>query len=304
MDNKTKSQGIRLTDETKQQFADLAKKYGYTQEECMKTLIHNLELQDIKMMLGDRKKEIETFESYMNGLFQLYKSSLEINKHTEDKIKEELHKKLEDKDYEIAILKSTVKETDTVAKKYAGDIKDLNNKIKELQNQIANANDLNSKNTIIITKLEQEKNTLVSQLNEYKSFKDINIKLVNDTKLLNDELTMLRNDLNEANLKEKLLNQQIYNLQSTIEQHKLDLSNLKEEYKLEKKEIKEDYQQRYAHDINNIHNVYNDKIQGLENDFDNRLQFEKDKIILELNKSHFEEVNKLNNIINELKIKE
>ena len=92
-----KTTTMRLSEDTIKSFRTIAEQEGFTQEQCMAYLVDIFQMQSAKEIMGDRKKEIETFEDYIHKLMNLYMGSLEISINAEDKIKDKFSGDLESK---------------------------------------------------------------------------------------------------------------------------------------------------------------------------------------------------------------
>lgn len=253
---------IRLEEKDLEQFREFAKKQGLNQTQAFNSLIALAELDRAKNTLGDRAKEIDAFRDTVNKLLNFYVNSLDINRATEETIREELKKELATKDNTIASLQEQASKLQEDIKKYkdlainvANNNKDLNQQLQDLSNTITDKNKS-------IDKLNSNNDLLQEQLQEYKKYKeDYN----NLQTTYQEQLTALQEDikdrdkalntLNNINkqLQDKFTNTteilQIYKsnkeeLRSVIAELKANITFLEKQNKEEIKELKEEHKEQ------------------------------------------------------------
>lgn len=150
---------MRLSEEDLEQFRLFAKENGMNQQQAFKSLVSLVELEKARTTSPERAKEIDVFRDTVNKLIGFYTNSLEINKTTEETIREELKKELAAKDSTIAnlqdLLRATKEDNDNLKNNYEkleSNNKYLQQKIEELTktdinnsriiNTLTNSNDL------------------------------------------------------------------------------------------------------------------------------------------------------------------
>ena len=193
-------------------------------------------------------------------------------------------------------IKPNVKYNDILSKldKYKDKIKALSTSVEEYENTINKINsnlyksnkDNEDKTLTINNQLEQIKilNEIVA---EYKEFKDTNKVLAHSNK----ELTKNNNDLVHENLdlKDKISNvkdmnkfykEQILKLEEEVRKLNAENNNNKDKYEKEI-ELLKNTQNKKIDDIKLENKM---KLEEKEKDFENRLEFEKEKIQLEVEK--------------------
>lgn len=295
MSNEIKAVSFRLGEEDIQKFREFADEQGLNQAEMFQSLMNSFEMAKAKGMITDRAKEIEVFQDTINTLMNMFINSLAINQTSEERIRETLSLELNTKDKTIADLQSREKElnikfeaSNEKATKFLRDANELAVKLENVNKEI------DQKNNIINNQQEQI-NTLNSIVTEYKSYKDINKEL----ELKNDDLN---NKITDALHSNTDLQSKIENLENIKEFYKAEVESLKSEVKelnqnikdiekLNKNEIKalnkahrEELnllEDRYKGEILNVRKELTDKFNY---DLENKLEFEKVKYQLEIDK--------------------
>ena len=296
MSNEIKAVSFRLAEDDIQKFREFADEQGLNQAEMFQSLMNSFEMAKAKGMITDRAKEIEVFQDTVNTLMNMFINSLAINQTSEERIRETLSLELSTKDQTIADLQS--REKNLKSKLEISD-KDLDVYLKqsnELAVKLENANkEIEQKNSIINNQQEQI-NTLNSIVTEYKSYKDINKEL----ELRNIELN---NKITDALHRNSDLQSKIENLESIKEFYKSEVESLKNEIKEVNKNIK-DIEKSHKDEIKALNNAHREELNGLDDkykadieklkkeltdkfneDMNNKIEFEKSKYQLELDKA-------------------
>ena len=296
MSNEIKAVSFRLAEDDIQKFREFADEQGLNQAEMFQSLMNSFEMAKAKGMITDRAKEIEVFQDTVNTLMNMFINSLAINQTSEERIRETLSLELNTKDKTIADLQSREKDLKIEFERID---KDLDKSIKtgnELAVNLENANkEIEQKNNIINNQQEQI-NTLNSIVTEYKSYKDINKEL----ELRNIELNNKLTDTLHSNSD---LQSKIENLENIKEFYKAEVESLKNEIKEVNKNIK-DIEKSHKDEIKDLNNSHREELNVLEDkykseieelkkeltekfneDMKNKIEFEKSKYQLELDKA-------------------
>ena len=296
MSNEIKAVSFRLAEDDIQKFREFADEQGLNQAEMFQSLMNSFEMAKAKGMITDRAKEIEVFQDTVNTLMNMFINSLAINQTSEERIRETLSLELNTKDKTIADLQSREKDLKIEFERID---KDLDKSLKtgnELAVNLENANkEIEQKNNIINNQQEQI-NTLNSIVTEYKSYKDINKEL----ELRNIELNNKLTDTLHSNSD---LQSKIENLENIKEFYKAEVESLKNEIKEVNKNIK-DIEKSYKDEIKDLNNAHREELNVLEDkykseieelkkeltekfneDMKNKIEFEKSKYQLELDKA-------------------
>lgn len=296
MSNEIKAVSFRLAEDDIQKFREFADEQGLNQAEMFQSLMNSFEMAKAKGMITDRAKEIEVFQDTVNTLMNMFINSLAINQTSEERIRETLSLELNTKDKTIADLQSREKDLKIEFERID---KDLDKSLKtgnELAVNLENANkEIEQKNNIINNQQEQI-NTLNSIVTEYKSYKDINKEL----ELRNIELNNKLTDTLHSNSD---LQSKIENLENIKEFYKSEVESLKNEIKEVNKNIK-DIEKSHKDEIKDLNNIHREELNVLEDkykseieelkkeltekfneDMKNKIEFEKSKYQLELDKA-------------------
>ena len=271
---------FRLETDVSNSFKELAKTYGYTQNEAMQSLLDVFELQNAKKSLVERKKEIETFEDYSQKMVSLYLNSLQLNQDGENRIREELAKQISAKDKTIQDLHEKAANNDEKMKFHKEELAESSKKLEELIKTNNVLLDLDEKNKTISVQNEEQIKMLSSLLAEHKEYKNENITLSAENK----DFEKNNRDL-EHQVKD--LTMQIANYKSRIEQQTADIKGLKEELVNEKK-VSSDIRAEHKQDIielkKTLEEASADKLLVSQQKFENAL--EKLRIQSNIEKSH------------------
>ena len=303
-DDIAKVTSMRLNEEDLEQFKAFAKDNGLNQQQAFNSLIALAELERTKDTLGDRAKEVESFRDTINRAIGMYINSLEINKTTEERIREELSKELKIKTDFISDLQFKLE----VAEKRLEQEKEKFEKVivanVELEDKLQKANTDIADKSKAIEKANSYNNTLQEQLEEYKQYKtqykvlekeleqlkkdsatsdDTINNLINDNKQLSDKL-------NNANDMNKFYKDNITDLKKDIAEHKSERKSLEDKHTKEIANIKIEYTQALEMQLQALQEQYNDK-----------MDVELDKKDLEIERLKAKTVRPVNTVNNNIK---
>lgn len=139
-----KVKSFRADDETFEKFKSLATEEFGNQGQCLAALINLYEIEKSKLVLGDRKLEVETFQSHLNRLGEMFLSSMQLNQDAEIRIRGEFDKLLSSKDKTISDLQVKASELavakqsqEDAAKQARHDYFEILDKSAELEKQVA-----------------------------------------------------------------------------------------------------------------------------------------------------------------------
>jgi chromosome segregation ATPase len=293
--SETKPVSFRLDIDVANAFKELAETNGFTQTQALDTLISNFEMQKAKLLISDRKKEIEAFETYASKLVNIYLNSLELNYAAEERIREELSNDLNKK--EEAINKLLKQENDLNKKVETLRVQNetflKENKNYALEKE-ALSNDLALKNEIISQNQEQI-SMLNSILSNSNKAEEENKSLQEQLIILNDTIKNLQYKLKEKELSEKNLLEKIEFLNDLYENSKTEISNfkiIKDNYEKEKVQLNEQFQEKLLERTKDNELIYDEKITN------EKIRYES---LLELTNHYKEEMINLKQELKELR---
>lgn len=256
MSNEIKAVSFRLIDEDIQKFREIADEQGLNQAEMFQGLMNNFEMAKAKGMITDRSKEIEVFQDTVNTLVSMFINSLAINQTSEERIRETLSLELNTKDKTIADLQEYKEKTKDQLKTNKEEIKSLEDVGNDLRYTLDKTNKELDQKTSIVDNQQDQINTLNSIVTEYKQYKDIN----KDLELKSNELNTKVTDVLHSNAD---LESKIENLESMKNFYKSEVDSLKNEIKELNTNIKL-IEQTSKEEIKTTEKAYKDELKALE----------------------------------------
>lgn len=181
---------IRASEEVSERFKALTENMGLTQGAALEKILSAYDDIAWKASVPDRAKEAEELEGLMRRILAIYQNAVEMNKNSEDNIRELYRKQIELKDSQIEALREMIKEAsvkDKVIKelqtellKYQQDAAVKNDYINELKGKIEQQTEIieNAK------KLTEQNDLLAKENAEYKA-KMTDIEQTHKEELLN-----------------------------------------------------------------------------------------------------------------------
>ena len=282
-----KGTSLRVNEDDLKKFKEYMKEFDLTQAETFQAIINSFEMAKAKNLITDRAKEIEVFQSTVNNLTSMFISSLAINQTSEERIRESLSAELNTKDKLISNLQEDKDKYKDKIKPLSTSVEEYENTINKINSNLYKSNKDNEDKTLTINNQLEQIKILNEIVAEYKEFKDTNKVLAHSNK----ELTKNNNDLVHENLdlKDKISNvkdmnkfykEQILKLEEEVRKLNAENNNNKDKYEKEI-ELLKNTQNKKIDDIKLENKM---KLEEKEKDFENRLEFEKEKIQLEVEK--------------------
>lgn len=282
-----KGTSLRVNEDDLKKFKEYMKEFDLTQAETFQAIINSFEMAKAKNLITDRAKEIEVFQSTVNNLTSMFISSLAINQTSEERIRESLSAELNTKDKLISNLQEDKDKYKDKIKELSTSVEEYENTINKINSNLYKSNKDNEDKTLTINNQLEQIKILNEIVAEYKEFKDTNKVLAHSNK----ELTKNNNDLVHENLdlKDKISNvkdmnkfykEQILKLEEEVRKLNAENNNNKDKYEKEI-ELLKNTQNKKIDDIKLENKM---KLEEKEKDFENRLEFEKEKIQLEVEK--------------------
>lgn len=261
MEYKVKS--IRADDETYEKFKAIASQEFGNQGQCLSTLINLYETEQSKVKLIERKLEINSFQSHLNKIGELFLMSLQLNQDAEERVRTEFEKLLESKDRLIIDLQTKVdtttlmkEQSDEYAKRVRDENKDLYSKNVEVEKQLEKQNsdyektlaDKDSLNKALTDSCNERKSELdklhlviestTDQLKEFNLIKESYAKSVVENSELARSLERIKDDHASELLKLKDLSE-LEKEKALIAAEKVHQQELKEANGQHNEEIKD-----------------------------------------------------------------
>lgn len=286
-ESKIVGKSIRIAEDDIIKFREYADEKGLSQAEMFEAMMNAFEMSKAKALITDRAKEVEVFQDTVNNLVNMYINSLIINQSSEERIRETLSLELNTKDKTIKDLQEYKESTKEEVKTLTKELKEAKALTNKLSQSLDKANNELLEKSNVITNLQEQIGTLNSIVTEYKSFKDINKELEVKMNELNIQLTdalQANTNLHSIN---KDLNSKLENIESMKEFYKTEMESLKAEITSLNSTLK-DVEKANKDEIKSLNKEHKLELKELEarftEDFNRRLELEKDKSNLEISK--------------------
>lgn len=270
-DEKTlKPKSFRIDDLTADKFKEIANKIGGNQQETLSKLIEAFEFQSGKVVLTDKKADIEEFERYITALTRMYMGSLEDNQNLTATVRTEYEAQLKSKDATIqnlqeqmAAAKQVANEAQNAAAAANEECEHMKKDFDRLQSEY-NAQTTNLKQ--MLSDKEQLNKALTDSHNELKSKVDsmtVEFEHVTALRAQNAKLAAEKESL-EKNIAE--LEKSLEAAQNASER---DMEILKQRLGLEKERellaMEKKYQEEKQTEINRYQQKYLELVEQLKN---------------------------------------
>jgi len=264
---------IRADEEIKAKFKALAETLG-NQGTALESLLNTYEMQNAKVVITERKTDIEDFDAHLQAISSAFLHSLEITENTTERVRAEFQRQLDSKDNIIS---------------------DLQKRIRQAEQAEQNANErvtaVESEMSVTTEQATIQLASLNSELNSIKKTLATVTEQVKDKQSLLDEyhtrLERAKQDIAELpELKEKTIvaeqartiaEQEVARLTAELVKQKADfeaqISILKKEHAVDKQSAVLDERQKNTEKIESL----NDKLQAKTETMD-RLYTENDKL--------------------------
>lgn len=259
-----KPKSFRIDDETAEKFKEISSAIGGNQQQTLAKLIEAYQFQAGKVILANRKDDIDQFEKYVSCLTNMYMRSLEDNQNITNSVRTEFDALLNSKDTIIQNLQSELITTKQLkeeavikSKTYSEENirlnslldrqeKEYNTRLNDLQDMLEDKNSLNK--------------ALTDSCNNLKAKIESMEGAANQTASLQDELEQLRSKHEKITQKHANLEQRIRQEQeahsksiSDLQQHEKDtLSQFKEQSQLAIEKAILETERRYQEQIQEI----------------------------------------------------
>lgn len=184
-----KATSFRVVEEDADKFKQFMEKEGYkTQAEGFKAIMQAVEVAQAKNAIQGRAKEIESFQDTINRLVGYYLNSLEVNQNSEERIREELSKELQNKDNTISTMFEQLDELKATSKYKSEQYNILEGKLQDTQESLMSKSQDCIRLEKQVDKLNSNNDLLQEQLQEYKGYKDNYKKLEKDLERLKKDV--------------------------------------------------------------------------------------------------------------------
>lgn len=218
---------VRISPATKSQFNELVKELGYdNQDQLLNYLIRLHDMNEIKAGLPGRVTEIESFESHMNSLSEIYKGSLRTCQDAELRIEEKYVGNLRSNSETIQSLQSQLKTANTELEslktskgKQEKKLFDLQEEIQRVRNEKKIADDRCSE-------YKNKNDTMIDTVREYEEDHKNVGKLKEELMQIQNKVSQLEKSAEESEEKMNRLGEENKKYRSKIEELEKDVGAL------------------------------------------------------------------------------
>lgn len=246
-----KPTSFRISDEIKERFKEISKSEGWNQDEALGKLIAIYELEQAKVIISSRKTEIETFESHLQALSEVYRMSLQLNQDAEERIKAAYINTLQSNQKTIQGLQSENEELKSRAEDMQASASVFNEKSVLLEKEVQRFQSEIEKTDKLCVEYKEKNDTLNGLLVEYKADREENKTL------------RLKNEEHEQNLR-KIKSEN----ETMIFAKDKEIENARSDMKTKILELKE----KHSSQVEELKNKYNQEIEKSNLDYRGLLQ--------------------------------
>lgn len=237
-----KARSIRASEEVFNKFKEISEAFG-SQGDCLEQLIAAYEINIAKHTLKGLETDISDYQSHIDSIQRAFIHVLELNSNAEDRIKADFRALIESKDKTIIELQNNAdelrKNLEEAKITYTSKIETLtieNNSLTSENSDILKHLSIVEKSLFEKESIISDKQTIIDNLNaemtEYKEFKEINSKLINNISDLEKELKINADVATQNAAKIETLEQKIKALE---EEYQKELAITAKEYEADKK---------------------------------------------------------------------
>lgn len=295
----TETYAVKLDSSVKEELQGLIREYNDqgTQGDFIKLLVDTFKTNKLSNTIVDSKADLRELNSLTTRIYGLYSNLIQRNNSSIEGIKADVNEKLESKDLAIIKLKNQIEElneTSDLRKEKIVEMKQLN---ESLVNELEELRSRSYKDTILIDKLNEE-------VEEVKELRIENKSISKEVKEIEKTLDFMANSNKELQAIINSNDQEILDLENTLEDTKLKyteyLENKDIEHKREIDNLKHELESDHMKEVLKLKEDYQNEIKNLQDkNFEDREKLQ-DKYNKRLDKSE-EERSELQKQIEKLK---
>lgn len=232
---------VRISPATKSQFNELVKTLEFdNQDQLLNYLLRLHDTNQIKAGLPGRETEIESFESYLNELFEIYKGSLRTCQDAELRIREKFEGNLKSNSETIQNLQSQLTEALATASFLTSEKAKLEENLTACKNEIVQIRKDRDTADQRCTEYKEKNDTLINTVREYEEDHRRVGKLNQELMQSHSHVNSLENLAEESARKVEHLEQENKKLSAAMEKMQKEAEELGNELA----ELKEEYRQK------------------------------------------------------------
>ena len=133
---------IRVADDVASKFKTLAEQLEVTQGAALEQILAAYEDVAWKVTIPDRQKEVDELEGLMRRIIGIYKNAVDLNKHTEDNIRQEFSKKYQEQEKMLKRLAQQIDKAEEAHEDQKARAISAEKSLKTMQSEIRSKNDL------------------------------------------------------------------------------------------------------------------------------------------------------------------
>lgn len=255
---------VRISDELKQKFNDLAQSEGINNKELMEQVVKYYELNRAREENTNMSEDIKELQTITSRMADIYINMAERNNIKTLEVKNTHRNEIVDKNNEIQKLKeeiSLLKEESKKINSLGKDLSDAKHINKELQETIKTLKSLNN--------MQEEKILKLTEINEkYIKYKDEIIKLKSDVERGTSENMELRNGLSDKKYEVDNLMKQIEELKQ-VHKNKVEAIEIKANADIEIQKERTSFE--VGKELLKLKEQQQLKIQELQENFNDRI---------------------------------
>lgn len=259
-----KPKSFRIDDETAEKFKEISSAIGGNQQQTLAKLIEAYQFQAGKVILTNRKDDIDRFEKYISCLTNMYMRSLEDNQNITDSVRTEFDALLNSKDTIIQNLQSELTKAQQLREEAVIKSKTYSEENARLNN--------------LLNRQEKEYHTRLNDLQDMLADKDS----------LNKTLTDSCNSLKAKIESMERATEQLSSLQEELEQLKKKHEKVTQEHSNLEQRLRQE-QELYSKSITNLQQHEKDAL----SQFKEQSQLAIEKAILETERKHQEQIQEI-----------
>ena len=255
---------VRISDELKQKFNELAQNEGINNKELMEQVVKYYELNRAREEDSNMSEDIKELQTITSRMADIYINIVEKNNVKNLEVKNVHRNELGDKDAEVQKLKEEIiliKEENKKIITLGKELSNVKNAHKELEENLKSLKTFNN--------MQNEKIINLTQVNEkYIKYKNEIIKLKTDHDLLENENIQLKIELLNTNGKKESLIKHIEELDQ-INKNKLETLEIKSKQDIELQKERTGFE--VGTEVLRLREQQQNKIQELQDSFNDRI---------------------------------
>lgn len=264
-----KPTSFRISEDARERFKEITKSENWTQDEALNKLIGIYEIEQAKITISSRKMEIETFETHLQALSEVYRMSLQLNQDAEERIKSAYSNTLESNQKTIQELQVKIEDLRESLETSKNLLNDSDQELDQLRKENQQLYSEIKKTDSLCNEYKEKNDNLNGVLIGYKEDREENKKLNVQLQEQEKQIYTLKNKSDESQTKVKSLEVEVKSLEAKEKENIITLKKQAEtDLKLATLEIKE----KYNNQIEQLKSKHNEEIEKSNTNYRNLLE--------------------------------